>query len=92
MTTTTLKLETFLSRPLRDCSLRDVPGVGEVVHGLLQVADIDTAEKLMGQFLLLGRDSARMADWLHDACQVRVQEARKVAEALHAKGVRLVLI
>ena len=88
---TTQKLNTFLSRPLRDCALREVPGVGEVAHAkIVAASEIDTAEKLIGQFLLLGRERSQL--WLRDACGVRSQEAQRITDALQSKTERLVCV
>lgn len=48
--TTTKKFEQFQSTPLRDCVLKDVPGVGEVAENKLKEANIDNAEKIIGHF------------------------------------------
>jgi len=71
--------------------LSDVPGVGEVSLKKLNEANIDTAEKLVGQFLTLGRDTDKMASWLEDVCEIRSVESKKVAEALGEKAAKLVI-
>ena len=48
-----LRHEIFQSTPLTDVNkLTDVPGVGEVNAHKLEEANIDSAVKLMGQFLV----------------------------------------
>jgi len=88
-TTTTLKMNNFLSRPLRDATLSDVPGVGPATLAKLKAANIETATQLVGHFLLTGSDTAVTSRWLKDACEVRETEAVKVAEALHTKAGRI---
>ena len=39
---------------------------------------------------MLGCDEAKMVDWLHDVCELREQEARKVTEGLAEKAKKLV--
>ena len=90
MATTTKKFDDFISRPLRDCKIEAVPGVGAVTLAKLEEANIDTAEKLIGHFLLLGRDTEKMVQWLKDVCEVRETEAKKIAEALHTKAGKIV--
>jgi hypothetical protein len=51
--TTTKKFELFQSKPLQDCELKDVPSVGQVTMDKLKEANIDSAEKLIGQFCKL---------------------------------------
>ena len=89
---TTKKFDDFMSRPLQDCDIKNVPGVGEVVLGKLKDANIDTAEKLVGHFLLLGRDADKMTQWLKDVCEVRSQEAVKVSEALEKNAAKIVTL
>mmetsp|Transcript_16006 Transcript_16006/g.36952 ORF Transcript_16006/g.36952 Transcript_16006/m.36952 type:complete len:94 (-) Transcript_16006:274-555(-) len=88
--TTTKKFEQFQSRPLRDCLLKDVPGVGEVAENKLKDANIDDACKIVGHFLLLGRDTDKMTQWLEDVCEIRKQEGKKIAEALAEKAEKIV--
>ena len=88
-TPTTLKMNPFLSRPLRDATLSDVPGVGPATLAKLKAANIETATQLVGHFLLTGSDTAVTSRWLKDACEVRETEAVKVAEALHTKAGRI---
>ena len=90
-TTTTQKLNTFLTRPLRDCALTDVPGVGPVGHAkLVDASEIRTPEQLLGQFMLLGPE--RMRRWLEDAVEIRGQEAQRISDALSAKADRVLCV
>lgn len=91
--TTTKKFDSFIATPLQDNSdLRCVPGVGDVALQKLKAANIDTAEQLVGHFMLLKRDVPRMVSWLKDVCEVRAQEANKIAEALDRKASRIVAL
>ena len=85
-TTTTKKFNSFISRPLQDCSLNDVPGVGAASRAKLIDARLDTPEKLMGMFLISSRDPQQMKHWLISSCLLRAQEAGKISEALHRKS------
>jgi hypothetical protein len=89
---TTKKFDDFMSRPLQDCDIKNVPGVGDVALAKLKDANIDTAEKLIGHFLLLGRDTDKMSQWLKDVCEVRSQESGKIAEALQKKAAKIVTL
>lgn len=92
MLNTTKKFDSFISKPLRDTKLVDVPGVGDVAASKLRDANIDTSEKLVGQFLVLGRDGDRMADWLRCACGIRVQDAAAITRALEVKTEKILMI
>jgi hypothetical protein len=41
---------------------------------------------------LLGCDEAKMVDWLHDVCELREQEAKKVTEGLAEKAKKLIAV
>jgi hypothetical protein len=89
---TTLKLDNFLSKPLRDATLSSVPGVGPVTLAKLKSANIETTTQLMGHFLLTGSDPVVTIRWLKEACEVRETEAIKVAEALRSKAERITVV
>jgi predicted flap endonuclease-1-like 5' DNA nuclease len=91
--TTTKKRSTFLSTPLNSVtSLNQVPGVGPVTLERLTQRGITSPAQLIGQFMLLNRDRAAMAEWLHKACAVRQREGEMVAEALFEKSERMVVL
>lgn len=82
----------FSLKPLRDSTLLDVPGIGEIAVAKLGDANIDSTEKLMGQFMVLGRDVGRMTGWLRDVCCIRTQDASRIAQALDEKAARMVSV
>ena len=82
----TKKFNTFISRPLQDCSLSDIPGIGMSTLAKLIEADIDTPEKLMGVYFISSRNSQKMKEWLVSVCSLRAQEAGKISEALDRKS------
>ena len=82
----TKKFNTFISRPLQDCSLSDIPGIGMSTLAKLLEADIDTPEKLMGVYFISSRNSQKMKEWLVSVCSLRAQEAGKISEALDRKS------
>jgi hypothetical protein len=85
-TTTTKKFNTFISRPLQDCSMSDIPGVGASSLAKLLDASIDTPEKLMGMYLISNRDTKKMKNWLVSNCSLRANEAGKISDALDRKS------
>lgn len=93
METTTKKRSTFLSTPLNAVtSLTQVPGVGPVTLERLTRFGITNPSQLVGQFMLLDRDKAAMANWLRSACAVRQRESDMMAEALFEKSERMVVL
>lgn len=82
----------FHSSPLEGAHLAEIPGVDLAVMAKLGEANIDTAEKLVGQFLVLGRDVGRMASWLRDVCEISALNASEIAQALEAKAAKIVVL
>ncbi len=76
----------FISTPLQDCEITDVPGLEHRAVEKLKEANIDTAEKLIVQYLILGRDVDTMADWLMEVCDIRSKEAGKICDVLDRKA------
>jgi predicted flap endonuclease-1-like 5' DNA nuclease len=90
---TTKKHASFLSTPLAEItSLNLVPGVGPVTLNHLLDAGIVYPYQLVGQYMLLGRDTARMKEWLKQACSVRAREAEVIVEALQEKTARICVL
>ena len=89
--TTTKKHATFLSTPLQDTGLQDVPGIGSVSYAHLTEAGISTSQQLMGHFLVTNRDVSAMTQWLQ-AAGVRAQEVGKIVDALEKKARVMVAI
>ena len=88
--TTTQKNTDFQEIPFQDVKkLTDVPGVGPKLADKLLEANIDTPIKLMGNFMLLGCDEAKMASWLETVCGIRGQDAKKVTGPLAEKAMKL---
>ncbi len=85
-TTTTKKFNSFIARPLQDCSLSDIPGVGKSSLAKLLEVKMDTPEKLMGVYLISSRDPQRMKHWLVSHCSIRAQEAGKISDAIDRKS------
>ena len=89
-TSTTKKKASFLSTPLQTmCSLLQVPGIGPVTLERLTRAGIATPQQLVGQFMVLNRDTGAMVAWLKHTASVGRREAGVVAEALAEKTERM---
>jgi tRNA A22 N-methylase len=91
-TTTTKKFNTFLSRPLQDCTLNDIPGVGPSSLSKLLSSGMDTPEKLMGLYLISNSNPKNMKQWLMDKCKIRTQEAGKISDAVDKKSHGVMLV
>ena len=88
---TTKKFDDFLAKPLQDCDIKDVPGVGPTSLTKLKTATIDTAMKLMGHYLTTGSDVDKMTEFLEVVCDIRKQEGAKISDALQKKAARIVI-
>lgn len=87
MMSTTAAHEFFMSTPLQDICLAQVPGVGEKTLPKLQEAHISSAEALFGYFLYVGRDEGRFRDWLkQESIDVHGGAAKKVHDAMKDKA------
>jgi hypothetical protein len=84
--TTTKKFNTFISRPLQDSTLSDIPGVGKSSLLKLLSMSMDTPEKLMGLYLFSNRNPETVKLWLITNCTIRAQEAGKISEAIDKKA------
>ena len=83
--TTTKKFKEFQATPLKDCKLKDVPGIGDVTLGHLRTHRIDTVDQLIGHFLVLKKDGAKMEKWLVEKCEVKDRYAKDIVEAIARK-------
>jgi len=84
------KQASFRSTPLQAIkSLLQVPGVGGATLEKLTRAGVTTPQQLVGQFMMLNRDTNSMIAWLKSACGVRQKEADTISEALLDKTERM---
>jgi len=75
--------QVYNNKAIQDVAILEVPGVGPETAKLLKKnKEIANGEQLFGFFLYLGRDEERFKKWLKDECEVRVQEANRIYEAL----------
>ena len=79
----TNKLQNFLSKPLQDLDIKDMPGVGTATLKKMEDAEIGTVEQLFGYFLYSGDD---FEDWLRKSCGVKPYIARKIVENMQEKA------
>jgi len=82
--------EAFLSKPLRQLSLMDIPGLKEKTAEVLQrTKNITTASQLVGYFLWLDRKDKdhgpKFIQWLKMECDVHPAVAPKVYDSLAMK-------
>ena len=84
---TSVAHEYFMSTPLQDISLDQVPGVGDKTSPKLRAASISSAEALFGYFLYVGRDEESFRDWLKaDRIGVHGATAKRLYDAMRDKA------
>ena len=66
--TTTQAIQTFVDGLISGKKVTDVPGIGPVFGEKLTKAGYATAEKLLGQFLVLERNEDNFIKWMKDIC------------------------
>lgn len=83
---TSVAKDVFMSTPLEDISIDQVPGVGSATLPRLTEGNIFSGEALFGYFLYLGRDEGSFRQWLKDALEVHGAPAKKVYESMRDKA------
>lgn len=61
---TTKKHDDFVSSPIGEKLVTDLPGIGDRTGRLLNDKGFTRAYKVIGQFLILDKDEQRFKDWL----------------------------
>lgn len=74
---TTIKEVSFLTRPLRDITLDQIPGLGQATIQKLVGQGIDTTIKFMGKFMMCNADPVVFDDWLENSVGMRKQDVVK---------------
>ncbi|XP_041802907.1 barrier-to-autointegration factor-like protein [Chelmon rostratus] len=82
MSTTTQKHRHFVGEPMGDKPVTALSGIGEVLGRALQQQGFDKAYVVLGQFLLLKKDTEMFAEWLKDACGAKSHQAESCALCL----------
>uniref|UniRef100_A0A8C5CR91 Barrier-to-autointegration factor-like protein n=1 Tax=Gadus morhua TaxID=8049 RepID=A0A8C5CR91_GADMO len=68
MSSTTQKHRFFVSEPMGEKKVTALAGIGDALGKRLEDKGFDKAEKVLGHFLMLGKDEGRFKCWLKDAC------------------------
>ncbi|KAK6317628.1 hypothetical protein J4Q44_G00130280 [Coregonus suidteri] len=62
--TTSQKHRNFVSEPMGNRSVRDVPGIGPVQGRRLEDKGVPRADQMLGQYLVSGRDQGQFQGYL----------------------------
>ncbi len=80
---TSQKLRNFVSEPIGDKSVNDLPGIGEVLGDRLKKKGYTNAYNVLGQFLLLNKDQELFCDWMKLTSSANAKQAMDCYTALN---------
>ncbi|KAA3671187.1 barrier-to-autointegration factor [Paragonimus westermani] len=72
---TSQKLRNFVTEPIGDKLVTELPGIGLKLGERLQDKGFDKANVVLGQFLLLKCDEELFKDWLRDSCGANAKQS-----------------
>ncbi|XP_029927167.1 barrier-to-autointegration factor-like [Myripristis murdjan] len=82
MSTTSQKHRDFVAEPMGDKAVTDLSGIGYALGTKLQDQGFDKAYAVLGQFLLLRKNTELFAEWLKDASGANSKQAADCAQCL----------
>lgn len=79
---TSQKHRDFVTEPIGEKLVTDLPGIGEKLGERLEAKGFEKAYTVLGQFLLLRRDEELFKEWLKEACGANAKQAGDCYTAL----------
>ncbi|XP_054270005.1 barrier-to-autointegration factor-like [Macrosteles quadrilineatus] len=80
--TETKKHRRFVSEPMGDKDVTELPGIGEVLGGRLRDEGYCEASQVLAQFLRLNKDKAAFQRWLKCVCDANCKQCEDCYRAL----------
>lgn len=82
MSSTSQKHRNFVAEPMGEKPVTDLAGVGETLGKRLETAGFDKAYTVLGQYLILKKDSELFKDWMKDTCNANAKQAADCYQCL----------
>lgn len=70
MSSTTQKHRDFVSEPIGEKPVTELPGIGNTLGRQLTVEGFDKAYMVLGQYLVLKKNKENFKTWLNETCRV----------------------
>ena len=86
MSSSSQKHRAFVSEPLGNKPVRDVPGIGQKAAGKLQNQGYDKAYQVVGQYNAQGRSDTQFKGWLQNNAHSNDGNAAKANQAVKEWG------
>ncbi|XP_067681849.1 barrier-to-autointegration factor-like [Haliotis asinina] len=84
MCSTSQKHRDFVSEPMGDNLVTELPGIGSVLGSKLSEAKFTKAYNVLGQFLVLDKNEELFVGWLKETCSANSKQAGDCYTALNA--------
>ena len=82
MSSTSQKHRDFVSEPIGEKDVSELPGIGEVLGGRLSEAGFDRAYIVLGKFLMLRQDRCQFLDWIEETAGANAKQGEDCYESL----------
>ncbi|XP_064622366.1 barrier-to-autointegration factor B-like [Lineus longissimus] len=82
MSSTSQKHRDFLSEPMGEKEVTSLAGIGPVLGERLSKQGFDKAYVVLGQFLIMKKDSELFQDWLKEAVRANKKQADDCSNCL----------
>ncbi|XP_029927170.1 barrier-to-autointegration factor-like [Myripristis murdjan] len=83
MSTTSKKHQDFVDEPMGNKAVTALPGIGDALGTKLQKQDFDKAYMVLGQYLVLKKNTEQFTEWLKKASGANSRQAAECTESLH---------
>ena len=82
MSSTTQKHRDFVSEPIGEKPVTELPGIGNTLGRQLTVEGFDKAYMVLGQYLVLKKNKENFKTWLNETCRADARWQQQCYEGL----------